>query len=210
MTGDRTILPIAAAWAPSENSIYTEKLIKMMPNEISLIEACHTDQAMALFKCFEKVGIFNHLCLWHLTKHCSSKKIFRKLVSASNSHEYSLIKHKIKVEHKKLYNELTNKDIWQKISRFECLAPRDQSLATSSVESLNAFIKKMGLKNREPLTVFLQIYEFGYTSLQKICAQTNYFTNSVSNWLSYALTVAHQLTVCKTKFDWERYEVVSI
>lgn len=207
MTGDRTILPIAVAWAPSEKSNYTDMLLEMMPNEIPYIKACHTDEAIALFKSFENVGIANHLCIWHMSKHCPSKHIFKALVNSQNSHEYMQTKYEICTKYQSLTEYLNQRNRWGKISRFESISPRDQNLATSGVESMNAFIKNMDLKNKEPLNIFKVIYEFGFIQIKKICVQKTFFTNSVNDWLSYALTVAHNLSVTKSSFNWEKYDV---
>lgn len=62
LIGDRTIVPVAIAWAPSEKSKYTKMLLEMLEEEIDLTETCLTDESMGIFKSFEKVGISNQLC----------------------------------------------------------------------------------------------------------------------------------------------------
>lgn len=62
LTGDRIILPVSLACAPSENSKYTEMLRQLLGSELTLIKTCHTDQSLALFKCFKDAGIDNIEC----------------------------------------------------------------------------------------------------------------------------------------------------
>ena len=142
------IVPRAIAWAPSEKLEYTQMLLDMLKNEQNLINSCEFG-AIALFKCFEAVGISNQLCVWH-SKHLNK-------AIAPNSHEYAKIKHKICTEFSKLKAYLDKCDLWNKISRFEGSSLRDQNLSTSSVESLNALIRKTGLKKKN-LLMFFYIY----------------------------------------------------
>lgn len=207
LTGDRTILPVGAAWAPSEAIIYTDMFLSMFKNETELIKSCLTDEADALITSIEKIGIKNFLCAWHMELHCKNKSAFKSLVSCSNSHDYSIFKHKIITECSDLKEHLDKNNRWEKITRFESSYPRDQNLATAGVESLNSIIARYHFKKKEPLDVFLFIYEFGYLALQKICSQTLFFTDAVSSWLSYALHVAHNLDVSKTILKWGLYDV---
>lgn len=197
LTGDRTILPIAAAWAPTESSFYTDMLFNMLERDILLIKTCHSDEGRGLISSIDKSPMSNHLCVWHMSKKCPNKEMFIQLVNATNSHEYEQIKYEIcfNSKYKELKSYLDAGNRWNKISRFESSTPRDSNLATSSVESLNAYIKRKKLKNKEPLEVFINIYNFGYDSLLGICLQTNFLTNSVSDWLSYALYAANKLEV---------------
>lgn len=57
LTGNRTIVPIAAAWAPTENKIYTKMLLNMLANEIGIIKVCQTDESGALISPIEEAGI---------------------------------------------------------------------------------------------------------------------------------------------------------
>lgn len=100
LTGNRTILPLAVGWAPSEAKQYTEMLLSMLSNEVSLIKTCHTEDSKALIVCIENVGISNSLCSWHIGKHCPNKNAFMTLVQSPNSREYSTNKNKI-IENKK-------------------------------------------------------------------------------------------------------------
>ena len=207
LTGDRTVLPIGAAWAPSEACIFTDMFLGMFKDDIKLIKSCLTDEAFALITSIEKVKIKNFLCTWHMELHCNNKYMFKSLVSCSNSHDYSIIKHKINTECEDLKDYLDKNNHWEKVTRFESEFPRDHNLATAGVESLNSIIARYHFKKKEPLDVFLFIYEFGFLTLQKICSQTLFFTDAVSDWLSYALHVAHNLDVSKSILDWGLYEV---
>ena len=208
LTGDRTILPIGAAWAPSESSESTDKFLSMLQNELYKIKSCQTDESLKLIKSIEKVGIISQLCNWHLEKHIKKNKaIFKVLVSSENSHDYAKVKHKINTKYPKLKEKLDENNKWSKITRFECNSPRDQNISTACVESLNAFIARLKLKDKEPLDVFLQIYEFGFFQIKEICSQNTYLTRSASDWLTYAFSIAHNLTVTKTPLNCGKYEV---
>lgn len=144
LTGDRTILPLALAWSPTESSIYTNMLFSMLDKDIYLIRTCHSDEGKGLISSIDKSPMNNHLCVWHMSKKCPRKEMFIQLVNATNSHEYEQIKHEIcfNSKYKDLKAYLDTGKRWTKISRFESSSPRDQNLATSSVESLNAYKKK--------------------------------------------------------------------
>lgn len=207
ITGDRTVLPIAAAWAPTENSKYTDMLFDLLEDDIHLIQSCHTDEGKGLIKSIQKNNIANHLCLYHLSLHCSQKSMLIKLSSAEDSHQYALIKSDVLTNYPDLVDYLNKGDRWKKISRFESPAPRDMNLATSCVESFNAFINRNNLKNKEPIVIFKAIYEFGYMALKKISFQTNYLTNSASKWMSYAMKIAHFLQVITPNSNYGIFEV---
>lgn len=207
LTGNRTILPLAVGWAPSEAKQYTEMLLSMISNEVSLIKTCHTDDSKALIVCIEKVGISNSLCSWHIGKHCPNKKAFMTLVKSQNSREYATNKNKIIENKKKLKKYLDINSKWKKISRFENENPRDLGITSSSVESLNAAIVKKNLKNKEPLELFQYIYDLGFFALKNICFQKGILTDSVNDWLGYAMVIANHLTVSRNQFFEYKYEV---
>lgn len=66
-TGDRTILIIAVALAPTENFDYTNLLFPMFEDDIQLIKSCNTDEGKGLIKSIEENGITNFLCLYHMS-----------------------------------------------------------------------------------------------------------------------------------------------
>lgn len=207
LTGDRTILPIAAAWAPSESSDNTNLLFEMLEDELTKIQSCHTDEGKGLIKSIEENNITNHLCIFHMLLHSKYKTLFRKLVNAEDSHEYATLKEEIISQCATLRDYLNTDNRWSKVSRFESSAPRDQNLATSGVESFNAFITRNNLKNKEPLIVFQEIYKFGFIALKRITRQTKYLTDSASKWLSYALPISNHLSISQTNLQIGIFEV---
>ena len=126
----------------------------MLHKDILLIKTCHSDEEKGLISCIDKSSMSNHLYVWHMSKKCPNKEMFILLVNATNSHEYKQIKHEIcfNSKHKNLKAYLDAGNRWVKISRFESSSPRDQNLATSSVESLNSYIKRKKLQNKEKIT----------------------------------------------------------
>ena len=62
LTGDRSILPLGAAWAPSEHSGYTDMFLQMFGTDLSRFASCQTDESNALIKSIESEGISNQLC----------------------------------------------------------------------------------------------------------------------------------------------------
>lgn len=93
------------------------------------------------------------------------------------------------------------------LRRFETDVKGDQSLSSSAVESLNAKIKRLDLKNKEPLEIFQQIYDIGFTTLKDICSQSGTLTKSSRNYLSYALAIAQHLTVVQSPVSQYKFEV---
>lgn len=207
MTGDRNILPLAVAWAPSEKGDYTDLFLSLLRGHLHRIETCHTDDSRALIGSIEKVGINNLLCAWHISQHCPSKEEFLSLVKSQSPQEYNSKKNAINQSNNELKKYLDTGNKWSKISRFETDAKGDQSLSSSAVESLNAKIKRLDLKNKEPLEIFQQIYDIGFTTLQDICSQSGTLTNSAQSYLSYALAIAQHLTVFQTPVSQYKYEV---
>lgn len=206
-TGDRSILPLAYAWAESEKSIYTNMLFQMLNDDVHLIKTCHTDEAYSLISCVENFRISNALCTWHISKHCPKKFLFNSLVNSETSSEYFKKKDRILKSNNSLAQYLNKKKFWSKISRFESNAPRDQKIASSSVESFNSMIARMKLKNKEPLDVMMHIYDIGYFCLKNICTQKNDLVNSAQDWLGYALNVANFLTVSRDHIFTAKYYV---
>ncbi len=180
LTGDRTMLPIAIAWAPTENSDNTNLLFDMLHNERSKIQSFHTDEGKGLIKSIEDIHITNHLCVFHMFLHSKEKSLFLKLVNAADSKEYAMIKEDIMTNFVNLRDYLNGDNRRKKISRFESSQPRDQNLATSNVESFNTFITRNNFKNKEPLVIIQEIYKFGFITLKKIANQIKYLTDSAS------------------------------
>ena len=201
ITGNRTIIPIAIAWAITENKKYTEMLLELLKKELHLIKSCHTDNAGALITPIEQADITNILCTWHMSKHCPSRETFKSLVKSQTSQEYARIKQRIIAHHKNLKRYLDKNNKWQKISRFEKKAPRDLNIASTAAESFNAYIKNNELKDKEPFEVFLAAYDFGFFALKNLCDQNGPLTDAIDNWLSYALPVAANLSVNNTSFQ---------
>lgn len=50
-------------------------------------------------------------------------------------------------------------------------------------------------KKKKPLEVLQSIYDIGFCALKKICLQTGRLTDSVRDWLNYAIAVANKLKV---------------
>ena len=198
LTGNRSILPVAVAWAVSESKEYTRMLLNLLHNELHRIQSCHTDEAGALISPIEEARIANILCTWHLSKHCPCPETFKSLVKSQTSLEYFTKKNKIIRDSKSLKEYLDKKNKWQKISRFESETPRDLNTASTAAESFNAFLKNNDFQNKEPLEVLQAVYDFGFFSLKNICRQKGPLTDAIDNWLSYAMPVAENLTVNQT------------
>lgn len=134
--------------------------------------------------------------------HYPNTSILIKLFSAKDSHEYATTKNNVQKNYPKLVDYLNKGNRWQKISRFENSPPRDMNLATSCVESFNAFISRNDLKNQEPIVIFKEIY-----SSQKIFMQKTYLTNFANKSMSFALRVATCLQIKQTNFNYGFYEI---
>ena len=207
LTGNRNLLPLAFAWAPSENTYYTDKLLGLLKENVRLIQSCHSDESKALIKSIESHKITSLLCTWHMPKHCPNKEVFKSLVKSQTSSEYFTKKQDIIDKNLELLDYLNENDRWKKISRFECNAPRDQNIASTTAESLNAMIVRLDLKNKEPLDVLISIYDIGYFCLKDMCLQNDDLVNSANDYLNYALTVAKHLTVKRNPIYDTKYEV---
>lgn len=91
LTGARTILPLAIAWAPSESLFYSEMFLQLFTkDELSRIKSCISDQSQALISSIEKVDIKSLLCFWHLMIHCPKycKSSFAELAKSQTSQDY--------------------------------------------------------------------------------------------------------------------------
>lgn len=207
MTGNRSILPLATAWAPSEKSEFTDMFLNLFQGHLHRIETCHTDDSRALIGSIEKVGINNLLCVWHMSQHCPCKDEFLSLVKSQSPYEYNSKKNTINQSNNDLKKYLDSDNKWSKISRFETNVKGDQSLSSSAVESFNAKIKRLDLKNKEPLEIFQQIYDIGFTTLKDICSQNGTLTKSARNYLSYALAISQHLTVFQAPSSQYKFEV---
>lgn len=207
MTGDRSVLPLASAWAPSEKGEFTDLFLDLFRGHLHRIETCHTDDSRALIGSFEKAGIRNLLCAWHMSQHIPCKEDFLSLIKSQSPHEYNSKKNAINQSNSDLKKYLDSDNKWNKISRFETDVKGDQSLSSSAVESLNAKIKRLDLKNKEPLEIFQQIYDIGFTTLKDICSQSGTLTKSSRNYLSYALAIAQHLTVVQSPVSQYKFEV---
>ena len=128
-----------------------------------------------------------------MSQHIPCKEDFLSLIKSQSPHEYNS-----KKKNRDLKKYLDSDNKWNKISRFETDVKGDQSLSSSAVESLNAKIKRLDLKNKEPLEIFQQIYDIGFTTLKDICSQSGTLTKSSRNYLSYALAIAQNLTVLQS------------
>ena len=211
LTGNRSIIPLGFAWAQSEKSDFTDMLLALLRNELNRIKSCHTDDASELFRSFEKVGITSLLCSYHISKHLKSKKSikeFMSLVKSQTSYEYQTKKKSIIENENELSDYLNKRNRWSKISRFENEAPRDQNISSTAVESFNATIAKLKLKNKEPFEIFQHIYDIGYFALKDLCFQKGILTECAREYLSYALAVAQHLAVHQTPISQFKYEVV--
>ncbi|KAK8892753.1 hypothetical protein M9Y10_029994 [Tritrichomonas musculus] len=62
MTGDRSVLPLATAWAPSEKGEFADLFLNLFRGHLHRIETCNTDDSRALIGSIEKTGIRNLLC----------------------------------------------------------------------------------------------------------------------------------------------------
>ena len=113
------------------------------------------------------------------------------MVNSQSSFEYETKKQKIIQSDEKLTEYLNQRSRWQKISRFENDAPRDQNIASTTAESLNAIIARLHLKNKEPLEVLNSIYDIGFHALKSICWQRNYLTDVVNECISIAMTISN-------------------
>ena len=109
LTGNRSILPVAVAWAVSESKEYTRMLLNLLHNELHRIQSCHTDEAGALISPIEEARIANILCTWHLSKHCPCPETFKSLVKSQTSLEYFTKKNKIIRDSKSLKEYLDKK-----------------------------------------------------------------------------------------------------
>ena len=128
LTGNRSILPLACAWAPSEKGDYTDMFLDLLHDELYRIKSCHTDESGALIGSIEKKGIKNLLCYFHMSQHCPDVKELKSLIMSQTSNEYETKKHSIIVNNVNLKKYLDTNNKWQKISRFETGVPRDQNI----------------------------------------------------------------------------------
>lgn len=142
-----------------------------------------------------------------MSHHCPDKQTFISLVKSKTPQEYEIKKQSILESHGSLANYLNQKSRWVKISRFESDFPRDLCIASTTAESLNALIAKLHLKNKEPLEVLMNIYDIGFFAIKNICLQTGILTESIDEWLDYAMTVAHHLTVIQSPLYLWKFEV---
>lgn len=207
LTGNRTIIPLAAGWAPTEKGEQTDLLLSLFGEKVHLIKSCHTDDSQALIGSIEKAGIGNILCGFHISLICPASNLFKLLISSKTSKEYEEIKQEIITKYPDLDLYLKDGSRWKKISRFESDLPRDLNIATSAVESFNAIIERTGLKKAEPLNVMEAIYNIGYNSLEILCSQNGILVDSARNYLDFAVSVANNLYVVQNSILLFRFDV---
>ena len=54
LTGNRSILPLACAWAPSEKGDCTDMFLDLLHNELHRIKSCHNDESGIVIGSIEK------------------------------------------------------------------------------------------------------------------------------------------------------------
>lgn len=67
-----------------------------------------------------------------------------------------------------LNDYLSSNTWWSNVSRFETVFPRDHSLNSAAVESLNRWLKENHCKEAEPPYIFEALYNYGYNVIQTI------------------------------------------
>lgn len=164
VSSNRTNIPIAWSWSPSENEESIIMLLNLIKNVNEHIETIISDEGQALKAAISKVfpNAVHKLCAWHIAKGIKNeqmKKMFWMLIRSDHPVIFQSIIKKIFEMFGDAPSILSNGRIEMFSRYFEGIKSND-IITSSPCESINAEIRH--LKTEIPMKVFHHLEVIGY------------------------------------------------
>lgn len=202
ITGSRHILPLAWAWAISEDSACVSELIELfLPEERRLIASILSDEGSAILKSVREILSQDHiaLCAKHREVHVSKEAthLFWKIIKAVTPAEYSEAKREFKTTLPLEYEK--EKSRLMCLTKWETNRPRDMQMTNGIVESFNAMCRPY--QTMEPFALLRHIYAVARGQIIALRGESGPYTK-IADWILTMLAQqAGRMTVTERNPD---------
>ena len=180
VSGNRTNIPLAWGWAPTENAEIIKMILELVKSvRPKCIETILSDEGKALESAIKFVfpNVDHKLCAWHIAKKLTNdeaRSLFWGLFHADHPAEFRSQCITFKTKHPLIYKQYIEGKENKLFNRFFNKNAGGELSTSSPVESINSLIAPY--KDKEPIQIFNILELYGYEQCTKLMLLKNFTT----------------------------------